>query len=370
MNGVFAPRASKPSRSPDAVSDAPCPKSGVALSGLPRRSALVLVLILGLSGTARAWGADGHRIIGELAWRRLSSAARLALEPLLAAPWQTLAEASVWADAVGRSEARFAWARPLHYINADPALEKVQFSPERGSAEVNPGRGALLPRPQREFEEVPCEPKGDTRCPSTPVCPPRVGSEGPARACVVTAVGPFAARVGDPSLSPQDRVLALRWLSHFAGDLHQPLHVAHVDMRGGNTIDVTLPDGYPDSLHAYWDTRLIRERAAGRSWMELVAALELALPGIRCDVSVPESLDEPSLTALALRWADDVLAVARRPELFGLRDFATLPPDYVSRAAPVVDALLSCAGLRLAALLDALVAGSSPAPARLPATEP
>ncbi len=46
---------------------------------------------------ARAWGDDGHRVVGELAWRRLSPAAQAAVGEALTDPgYESLAEAATW----------------------------------------------------------------------------------------------------------------------------------------------------------------------------------------------------------------------------------------------------------------------------------
>ncbi|KAG8382886.1 hypothetical protein BUALT_Bualt05G0125900 [Buddleja alternifolia] len=55
---------------------------------------------------------------------------------------------------------------------------------------------------------------------------------------------------------------ALLFLSHFIGDIHQPLHVGFRSDKGGNTIKVTWFNR-KDVLHHVWDTDLIK-REEGR----------------------------------------------------------------------------------------------------------
>lgn len=273
-----------------------------------------------LSLDAHAWGADGHRIIGEIAWQRLSAPARAALTPLLAHRGVgSLAEAAVWADAVGRAEPQYAWARPLHYINVPLHADTVHLDAQS--------------------------------------CPEGEGGPGPSARCVVSAVGFFAARLADPAAPLEERADALLWLSHFVGDLHQPLHVAHRDMRGGNTIDLTVR-GEHTSLHAYWDTGLVRARLAGAPWRDVAASLDAAITrseARRWRRGVPARVSVHGCTEWARRWAEQVLEVAQTPALFGQADFATLPDDYAVFAAPILDALLQAAGVRLAALLELAV---------------
>lgn len=44
--------------------------------------------------------------------------------------------------------------------------------------------------------------------------------------------------------------MALKWIIHFLGDIHQPLHDEALEV-GGNGIDVTY-DGESTNLHHIW----------------------------------------------------------------------------------------------------------------------
>ena len=57
----------------------------------------VVIFILAPS-LCLAWGADGHRIVGEIASHYLSPEAKAAVKDLLGD--QTLADASTWADEI------------------------------------------------------------------------------------------------------------------------------------------------------------------------------------------------------------------------------------------------------------------------------
>ena len=67
------------------------------------------------------------------------------------------------------------------------------------------------------------------------------------------------ARIGTIRPRPQaERILALKFLIHFVGDLHQPLHASDHKDRGGNCVGLSpSPDGRDTSLHAYWDTGVV-----------------------------------------------------------------------------------------------------------------
>ncbi len=82
-------------------------------------------------------------------------------------------------------------------------------------------------------------------------------------------------------LDRADRATALKFLVHFVGDIHQPLHASAIE-RGGNGIlvrvfgsdtcgsDPARPS--PCNLHSVWDTLLIAHR--GLDDRALAAVLE------------------------------------------------------------------------------------------------
>ena len=81
----------------------------------------------------------------------------------------------------------------------------------------------------------------------------------PGGRCIVAAIAADHAVLANPASSIEDRAEALRFLIHFMGDLHQPMHVADNGDRGGNRRIVYL-DGDSTNLHAVWDGKLL-ERA-------------------------------------------------------------------------------------------------------------
>ena len=55
----------------------------------------------------------------------------------------------------------------------------------------------------------------------------------------------------------EERLAALKYLVHFVGDVHQPLHAGYLDDKGGNTYQLqAFMRG--TNLHALWDTVIIR----------------------------------------------------------------------------------------------------------------
>jgi hypothetical protein len=72
--------------------------------------------------------------------------------------------------------------------------------------------------------------------------------------CVLSAIESDVA-VLSSSASDEKKLLALKYLGHWVGDLHQPLHVSFADDRGGNGV-LTSGECTPN-LHAAWDTCLV-----------------------------------------------------------------------------------------------------------------
>lgn len=73
--------------------------------------------------------------------------------------------------------------------------------------------------------------------------------------CVVSAIFNYSSRVIDETIDQKQRVEALKFLVHFIGDIHQPLHVSGL-FRGGNGASAKF-DGSKANLHSIWDTTLL-----------------------------------------------------------------------------------------------------------------
>jgi hypothetical protein len=272
--------------------------------------------------TAGAWGADGHRVIGEIAWLSLDSATRDKVKELLPqGRYQTLSEASVWADQYARGKKAYAWLEPLHYVDLDPKATQVVL------------------------DSINC-PNGN---------------------CVIEAIPRFARVLEDSNATRDARIEALRLLTHFIGDVHQPLHVAFEDTCGGCTVRLQTPGGRM-SLHEFWDKELLEEDLERRyesmdapaqsdeeimkndvvpRWRLLARELirETIDPSnmnLKQSEAIPSDLD-------AKTWAEESLHLAQSP-LF--HTTGEISDAYVDQAIPVMEARLHEAGLRLAAVLS------------------
>lgn len=86
----------------------------------------------------------------------------------------------------------------------------------------------------------------------------------PRNQCVVAKIGRYFRIQRDGSRSDADREEALKFVIHFVGDVHQPLHAADRHDRGGN--DVRVVYAVRDvNLHHVWDTELVEAEAGGQA---------------------------------------------------------------------------------------------------------
>jgi hypothetical protein len=180
------------------------------------------------------------------------------------------------------------------------------------------------------------------------------GSPAPAHACPGTAlcadeaIAYYDAILADRSRPAADREVALKYVIHLVGDLHQPLHGS--DPIGYNL--VTL-NGVTGQIHAVWDDTIINDHG--------VASALLAQELINNGVSV-------TLGGTPRSWAVESSAMARDqiyntlPACWSYKAPVcsdvpvALPANYSTTKYPLVAQRLKQAGYRLAALLNAVLA--------------
>lgn len=267
------------------------------------RWAVVVFLLAPLAGsaaTALGWGAAGHRIVGRIAEALLTDRAREAVKVILEG--KTLADVSAWADEV-RPRPEYRWSAPLHYVN----LEK----------------GATSYIAERDC------PKGE---------------------CVVAAIERFRRGLADEGASIPDRAEALRFLVHFVGDIHQPLHASPVGDRGGNDVRVTF-FGQETNLHRVWDEGLLsRMETLKPRWVDE------QLADIQSHRDKGDAVGDRAACLDPVHWAEESYRLALNHAYVVPEDKA-LGQAYFERNQPVVKERLELAGIRLAQLLNTVFEG-------------
>lgn len=268
------------------------------------RALTASILCISLLGpaTAWAWGREGHRIVALIAADRLTPRARAGVAALLGPDVRGEMEAvSTWADEIRDQRPETArW----HYVDIEIT------SPGYDAARDCPGGN-----------------------------------------CVVAQIARNERLVADTRLAKPARAEALRFLIHFVGDLHQPLHCADHHDRGGNSVRVKL-GGEETNLHSVWDTAIVA--GLGDDPVGVSAELNARI--------TPHEADAWSRGGPA-DWANDSFAIAKRDVYGPLRGMGAmgetirLPDDYLLRERPVVTGQLEKAGVRLAMLLNAAFSG-------------
>ena len=276
-------------------------------SGVGRALVVGVLLVLGLAPAppAQAWGAEGHRIVGDVAERLLDARTRAALRAV--ADDQSLADLGLWMDRE-RNRLRAEWpgSERWHYDNRPVCAPAAQ--PEQDCADGN---------------------------------------------CAARAFDRALARLADRGAPHDERLDALRIVVHVLADLHQPLHAADDGDRGGNQVEVRVGRrSHPKSLHAAWDVDFVKRAVRGESE---AAFAERLIAEHRTTQGRLEGGDRAG-------WELESYELARSYVYGRLPGFACgrlpagvvdLPPAYSDGAAEIVEERLARAGIRLAALLRA-----------------
>lgn len=249
-------------------------------------------------GTMMPWGSDGHRIVCAIAWRNMTPRTKEAVQQLLDSDTDSLRyhrfeEACLWADEVRYKDERYDRFKTAHYVNT---------------------------------------PRGEGGVDTTRDC---AGS-----LCVVEAVVEQRAILADATQPTKTRLEALKWVSHFVGDIHQPLHVWGED-KGGNEIEVIL-NGQPTSLHGVWDYGLIAQ--TGLEWGRYARVLGHDISAVQRRMwSSPDPVE----------WADESYSICE-DTIYQFPIGSDVKDEYYYRNIQTVERQLKKAGIRLANLLNGM----------------
>lgn len=279
-----------------------------------RATVLLLAALLLAPPAARAWGAIGHRIVGQTAEDALSATARQRLQEISGG--KSLAMVSTWPDFV-RADPAWGFVDTWHYVNVEDGqtLDEILA---RSASTVEPDNvveaigyfTAILDgdvERRRHFQEL----------------------------MSASRATPF-----DGSLD----LTALALLVHFIGDIHQPLHAGRGGDRGGNSVAVNF-FGEVKKLHSVWDSAIIEQQEL--SFTEFTRFLEAEFGGGRID---------PGDGGPAV-WAQE--SIDYRHQLYDIwrqtsreNYLPELSWDYVFRHIGTIKRRLYLGGLRLAGVLN------------------
>jgi hypothetical protein len=283
---------------------------------LPSVAVAVATFWIAGAASVSAWGAHGHHVVARIAWALMTPAARDRASALLDQRGQAgqgmdaFVAAAMWADEVRQDRpATYNW----HFVNIHVSEPKYDAA-----------RHCL-----------PTE-RGD---------------------CVVAAIARLRVEIADPTRSPALRAESLKFLIHFVGDLHQPLHTIDNKDRGGNDVRVEAlrgEDGRATTLHGAWDTGLINLSGESESARAERLLIHLASNPIAVDLDVVKWVEGNHIVATQVVYRYPGFTPAGPPATA-----VTLDAAYRIATAPVIDRQLQLAGARLAALLNSLLGATS-----------
>ena len=147
------------------------------------------------------------------------------------------------------------------------------------------------------------------------------------------------ATLRNPGASKQERIEALKFFLHFAGDLHQPLHAGHADDLGGNRVQVRwFRAAEPSNLHTVWDSSLIDQEQL--SYTEFASFLDRPSAGdVKTWQAAPYTV-----------WMDE--SQKALPQVYDYPKDKPLSFGYVYKNMPLVRQRLLQAGVRIAGVLN------------------
>lgn len=270
---------------------------------------------LSLPAGAFAWGNEGHEIVAAIARGYVTPHVREKVDQMLAADQDTLTahdmlEESNWADRYRTDHKEtFEW----HFVDI-------------------------------EFDH----PDLNEACFGFPSSEP-VASKGPAHDCIVNKVSEFTQELANPATPAAERLLALKFLLHFIGDMHQPLHDSDNRDKGGNCVLLNLGGPRQVNLHSYWDTVVVQglgadpQAVADTLTRRITPENKAAWEKGDAKVWAMEGFDIARIS---------VYTIGSKPGCASDSSPITLPPGYDEAAQKLAAVQLEKAGVRLASVLN------------------
>ena len=311
-------------------------------------STLFLFAIIGLAPSAWGWGCTGHQVVAVIAEKHLNPHARDMVAQILAA------------GPIDPALRRFCGANTL-----DAFADSSTWADDQRS--IQPATAGW------HFIDIP---RGVAKGDIASYCPPSIS-------CITSAIDDQMAILRNINASAQARADALRYIIHFFGDLHQPLHATSNNDLGGNCVPVSFfgaapqeknvaKESYAPNLHGIWDTDIVERFANGQTPQQFADEM-----GIRFKARIPTWLRE-RVDVVSWAWdshqiAEDTVygalptkvAIEAPVEVNACSDdqhistrmlslHEQIGADYQAAAEGVIQEQLTKAGIRLAAALNAV----------------
>lgn len=254
------------------------------------RLAALTVMVMLIS-----WGFKGHQAVATIAENHLTPQAKAAVKDLLGT--QSLSDVATWADEV-RNEPAFKSTAGWHFVDLPLGLSFEEFSRQvKAQGEDN----------------------------------------------VYGAMQKARSVLTHPKASKAQKIEALKFLVHFVGDAHQPMHVSRKEDKGGNTIQVRF-DNQGTNLHSLWDSKLLDHQ--GLSVVEM-----------------SRQFDQASLTEIKQWQADQPMQWLWESYQITTKLYAeveknnNIDEDYYKTHIAIIEKRIDQGGIRLAGVLNDIYSG-------------
>jgi hypothetical protein len=314
----------------------------------PAFARLLFVVAAGLAPSAWGWGCTGHQVVAVIAEKHLNPRARDMVAQILAA------------GPIDPALRRYCGANTL-----DAFADSSTWADDQRS--VQPATAGW------HYIDIP---RGVATGDLAPYCPPSTS-------CITRAIDEQMAIVRNSNASAQARADALRYIIHFFGDLHQPLHATSNNDLGGNCVPVSFfgaapqeknvaKESYAPNLHGIWDTDILERFADGKTPRQFADEMSIRFKA-RIPAWLRERVDVVSWAWESHQVAEESVygalprkvAIETRVEVNACSDaehistrmlnlHEQIGADYQAAAESVIQEQLTKAGIRLAAALNAV----------------
>lgn len=275
-----------------------------------------------LSQPVLAWDGEGHMVTAQIAYNHLDPVVKAKCDALIAVPVSFPSSASTnfvtaacWADDIKSSTSAYSiW----HYIDLPFSLDGT----------------------------------------STNNAPPPFTN-------VVWAIRQSIATLQDPAAAQTNQATALRFLLHFAGDIHQPLHsstavsAAHpTGDAGGNSFNLAV-GGTWSNLHSLWDAGGGFLTDSVSRPLSVAAQTTISNKAAAIEAAYPYSLSIGTIPDPA-NWATESWGIAKSLCYSNITAGSTPSTAYTNTAQATTQQRMAIGGQRLAKLLSTIFVTNGP----------
>ena len=271
----------------------------------------LMVAILSLfSQAVWSWGALAHKASADVAWSYLDSDTRAKVSALLNGG--NIADASVWPDAA-RANAEWKFTIWFHFEKA-------------------PDNYTYLDNLKRQDDYT-----------------HKVGG-------LIEALYVAEDTLKNENATSVDKENALKFVVHFVGDIHQPLHTGRIEDNSGNKIPVKWL-GMDTTLHSIWDSQMIY--LGHKDVLQDTSATAGDQSQAYANYLVTKFKDLKPSPDMFLRYDDWMHeSMVPRKDAYDYKDESE--QNYTNRFLDIVDKRVYLAGLRIAWTIKRLVNKEQP----------